>query len=302
MTAEPAPAPPVRPRGTGGTDPLGLHAEEAMREADDAAQHAGVHIQAVRTYDDCTRVATVLNRIWGPSPAAIIDHAFLVALAHSGNLVALATHDGRDVGAAVGFSGPPDTAFHSHIVGVLAHGAGSGVGGALKLHQRAWCLARGITTMSWTYDPLVARNAAFNIRRLGALPHQYRQNFYGPMGDAINAGQDSDRMVIRWDLMVPAPVAASSRPEPVTDRAVLALANTGDQPGEYAPPGETDRVALVGVPRDIEAIRREDADLARDWRAATATAFVDLFERGWRVGGFAQTGHYVLHHERTPTA
>ncbi len=56
----------------------------------------------------------------------------------------------------------------------------------MKLHQRAWAIARGIPVIEWTFDPLVARNAYFNIRKLGAMPVEYLPNFYGIMGDGIN--------------------------------------------------------------------------------------------------------------------
>lgn len=297
MSAESARTPSALP-GLDGAAPEVPDA--AVRLAELAARSAGVRIEGVRSAGASTRVSALLNTIWGPSGADIIDQAFLIALAHSGNLVALATRDGVDVGAAVGFSGPPDAPFHSHIVGVLPGRTGTGVGSALKLHQRAWCLGRGIGRMSWTYDPLVARNAAFNIRRLGALPQQYRQNFYGPMSDAINAGQDSDRMVIGWDLSTE-PRVFGGAAEPPVDDAQVALDKAGDRPGRYRRPSASPgAVSLVGVPGDIGVIRQADPVLAGDWRSATAAAFLDLFEHGWQVSGFTGSGHYVLHHGRTP--
>lgn len=295
MTVEPVPAadPPV---GT-------AQVRAAAADADTAADAAGVRIAAVHDSRGCARVAGLLNRIWGPSDHDIIDHAFLIALAHSGNLVALATRDGQDVGAAVGFSGPPDSPFHSHIVGVAPELAGAGVGSALKLHQRAWCLVRGIDRMTWTYDPLVARNAAFNIRRLGALPTAYHRNFYGPMTDAVNAGQDSDRMVIRWDLLTPPGTAGEREPVPLeVPQEVLAAVDGDDArgPGPFAHPDAGGGAALLAVPRDVEGLRRTHPAAALAWRAATGEAFATLLAGGWAVRGFTRSRHYLLRPERTP--
>ena len=74
------------------------------------------------------------------------------------------------------------------------------MGFALKLHQRAWCLDRGITLMEWTYDPLVARNAYFNLSKLGATVAEYLPDFYGVMGDGINRFDESDRILVHWPL------------------------------------------------------------------------------------------------------
>src|SRR3712207_7442617 len=62
-----------------------------------------------------------------------------------------------------------------------------------KLHQRAWAIARGVHEVAWTFDPLVARNAWFNLTKLGARATEYLPNFYGPMDDGINGADESDR-------------------------------------------------------------------------------------------------------------
>ena len=68
----------------------------------------------------------------------------------------------------------------------------------MKLHQQQWALDRGIEWIVWTFDPLVQRNAWFNIAILGAEVHEYLPYFYGTMTDAINAGDDSDRLLMAW--------------------------------------------------------------------------------------------------------
>ena len=105
------------------------------------------------------------------------------------------------VGASVAFfTEPLGAAMHSHITGVLPGTAGRGVGAALKWHQRQWALERGLSRITWTYDPLIARNSYFNLARLGARPDTYFVDFYGLMNDGPNRGQPTDRMQVVWDL------------------------------------------------------------------------------------------------------
>ena len=71
---------------------------------------------------------------------------------------------------------PHELHMHSHILGVLPGSETHGLGFDLKQHQRRWCLARGVTVMEWTTDPLVRRNAYFNVTKLGAEAPTYLVN------------------------------------------------------------------------------------------------------------------------------
>ncbi|RZT66455.1 putative GNAT superfamily acetyltransferase [Microcella alkaliphila] len=277
---------------------LATPAIAARTLANDACAEARVEMDDAHDPAAAQRAAEVLSSVWGRKGTEMIDPAMLVAIAHAGNLVTVATEDGKPVGAAAGFCGPPGTHFHSHIVGLVETATGRGLGRAMKLYQRAWCLERGIDTMTWTYDPLVARNAYFNIRRLGARADSYYLDFYGAMTDVINAGQRSDRMLIRWDL-IPTPPAAAT-PCPWLGDAHIAVADLPDAPPSYVPPGADAHVALVAVPRDIEALRRSDPELARRWRTVTRAALGGLLDAGWAVTDFTRSCQYVLHRERTP--
>src|SRR5262249_19079167 len=97
----------------------------------------------------------------------------------------------------------------SHITGVDRTGQSAGVGYALKQHQRAWALARGIPAVRWTYDPLVRRNAYFNLHKLGAAAREYLPDFYGAMDDGTNTGDTTDRLYVSWEPTSPAAVAAA---------------------------------------------------------------------------------------------
>jgi len=130
----------------------------------------------------------------------------LRALSHSGNYVAGARVGGRIVGGLMGWLGMStahELHMHSHILGVVVNSQASGIGFDLKQDQRRWCVERSVTTVEWTTDPLVRRNAYFNLTKLGARASSYLVNFYGAMRDGLNAGEESDRLLITWELGSP---------------------------------------------------------------------------------------------------
>lgn len=274
-------------------------ARDARALAQNACDGTGLVVREAHDAAACHDIAQVLSTVWAKPDQPIIDPALLIAMTHAGNLGFLASCDGAPVGAAVGFCGPPGMPFHSHIVGLLPESTGRGLGRAIKLQQRAWCLERGIAVMTWTFDPLVGRNAFFNIERLGARPVEYLPEFYGAMNDSINSGQLSDRMLMRWDLTTEPPVHGEMPAPPGPDGAHVAVADIDGRPSGYRAPPDTRAVVTLAVPRDIEGLRRKNAALAHEWRLQTRDAFAQLFAQGWAVTGFTRSSQYVLHHTIT---
>jgi predicted GNAT superfamily acetyltransferase len=169
----------------------------------------GVEIRTVDGVDEVREVEALFADIWHTTvERPPVNADVLRALAHTGCYVAGAFDgDGRLVGASAGFfgGGRDDLHLHSHITGVAPDVQGRHIGLALKLHQRQWCLDRGVDAVTWTFDPLVRRNAWFNLHRLGADVVEFAPDFYGDMVDGINAGAASDRCVVRWRLRDAAP-------------------------------------------------------------------------------------------------
>jgi predicted GNAT superfamily acetyltransferase len=278
------------------TDP-----DTAGRLADAAAASAGVRIRELIEPDELGAVHAVFHGIWRPDPQdPPVTPTLLRAMAKAGNYVAGAYAGDQVVGACVGFFGSPlNNELHSHITGVAAGAAGRGVGFALKLHQRAWALRRGVSTITWTFDPLVCRNAYFNLVKLAATAAEYLPNFYGGMHDDINGGDDSDRLLVRWDLRA-AEVTAACAGAPAARHAgtelargaVVALARSEhDLPIAGPLDGPT---VLVATPRDIERLRPADPDRARQWRTAVRDVLGTLMTGGARVVGFDRAGWYVV--------
>src|SRR3984957_7266644 len=282
--------------------------DEADEAAAQAAGSAGVVIRELDALAELDAMVALFDEVWEPEDG---NHSLQVdllrALTKAGNYAsgAYALASAEMLGAGVGFFGPPAHAeLHSHIAGVRPAGLGRSVGFALKVHQRAWCLSRGVRVIAWTYDPLIRRNAYFNLVKLGARPVEYLRNFYGVMDDAINSGTESDRVLVHWDLRsVTATDASAGNPRPASfnderaSGAVVALA-IGADGGPVAEPalagGSGARGFLVGMPADIEAMRLSDPALAATWRAALRDVLSPLLSSGARVTGFDRSGWYVI--------
>jgi predicted GNAT superfamily acetyltransferase len=268
----------------------------AVELAEQYARTSGVEIRELHGPAEMVAASKLLAGVWGlESSESHVNPGMLIALAHAGNYVAGAFDGPLMVAACIGFfHDPRDGALHSHIAGVVEGHAGHGVGKALKFHQRAWCLLRGVEIMTWTFDPLVARNAFFNLERLGARPVEYLPNFYGDMNDELNRGQASDRLLLRWEL---AGAAAAEGLRPVPAVAVLRRGETGPVL-DLSIDSRVD-TCRIEIPSDMETLRRENPHAAERWRLAVRNAFIPLLADGWRIAGFDRSGFYRLERNQT---
>jgi len=225
-------------------------------------------IRTVQSPDDMAAIVTVFQQVWGTT-TPIVNVELLRAMAHSGGYVAGVYDNDRLMGASFGFlarhRGEP--ALHSHVTGILPGLQHSGVGRSVKLHQRDWAAARDIAWITWTYDPIVRRNAWFNIEVLGAHVSEYVVNFYGEMSDSINAHDESDRLVVAWP----------------TDPNVARPAAT-----------EGASTVLVDTPVDVVFLRRTDPGEALEWRRRVRKELGERIDAGATVVGFTRAGEYVL--------
>ncbi len=279
-------------------------AEAAARSAERAA---GVRVRAITEMNDVVAATSLLDEIWAPDPAnRPMTPDILRALIKAGNYACAAYEGEHMLGVCLGFFGAPEEkAMHSHVAGVSTAGRGRSIGFTLKVHQRAWAMSRGLHTISWTFDPLVCRNAYFDLAKLAAVPVEYHTNFYGVMNDGINGVGETDRLLVTWSL-ASAQVAAASKGYPMLVDADTARANGaravlsvgGD--GEPALDQDTEaRTVLVGVPVDIEALRDNDPSQATRWRIALRNALSPLMRGGYQVAGFDRSGWYVLTKEES---
>ncbi|MFF1278171.1 GNAT family N-acetyltransferase [Streptomyces marokkonensis] len=274
---------------------------DAVAQAVAAADASGVRVREVTAGRELDEVHALFDLIWRPGPtSALMTGELLRALAKSGNYIGGAFDGDELIGACVGFFGAPaDETLHSHIAGVSNAARGRSVGFALKLHQRAWSLQRGVSAISWTFDPLVRRNSYFNLVKLGTRPEEYLTNFYGDVRDGINGDDDTDRLLVRWELdSEPVRAACAGAPAPgdvAACRAAGAVEALGRGQDAGPVPGTLDGpTLLVAVPQDIERLRLTSPGQARQWRAALRDVLGTLLAGGARVTGFDRTGWYIL--------
>ena len=96
-------------------------------------------------------------------------------------------------------------AFYSHMTAVKETFQSSGIGASLKWAQRDEALCRGVKIVKWTFEPWKARNAYFNLEKLGAIVSEYHPNFYGVDYTTASTGEvpialASDRLFAEWHL------------------------------------------------------------------------------------------------------
>lgn len=262
-------------------DSQSLESQSLDSQSLDSAVHAldGIEIRTLHDADEMVRLGEVFQQVWG-SATPLVGIEILMAVAHSGGYVSAAfeTRAGEErmLGASVAILARhlDHPALHSHITGLLPGARRSGLGRAMKLHQQAWAAEQELDWIVWTFDPLVRRNAWFNIAVLGAEVHGYLPSFYGTMTDAINAGDDSDRLLLAWHVATDADAANRDGSDSAT-------------------PGAGERL-LIPTPDDIVQLRRTDSAAAQTWRTDTREAFVEALDRGDRVVGFTADGDYVL--------
>ncbi|GAA1772687.1 GNAT family N-acetyltransferase [Luedemannella helvata] len=278
---------------------------QAADIAERAAADRGLVVRELDSVADLDALALLFQRVWSaPNVDQVINCATMRALVHVGNYVVGAYRSGELIGGSVAFFGldGDGIVLHSHLAGVVPGGQGQGVGRVLKLHQRAWALRRGIRRVTWTYDPLLSRNAYFNLQKLGGLPVAYEPDFYGVLDDGINTGDATDRLVLLWEVDSPRAVAAARGELTSPDAAALRSAGatvlvdrTGDDPvspDEGSPPSGP--ALLVALPADIEAMRPSRPEVAAAWRYAVRDALSAALAAGYRFDGFDRAGWYVL--------
>lgn len=272
-------------------------ARQAREAATAAADRAGVTVIEESDREKLRDIEGLLVSIWGTSPhGAPVPFDILRAISHAGcNISAAYLPDGTLCGAAVAIVTPGDTATYSFIAGVAPGIADKGVGFALKQHQRAWSLDRGIETMTWTFDPLVSRNARFNLSKLGAHVDEYERNFYGLMEDEINANDESDRLVAVWPLSSQESIDCSEgRPTDVELPEPGAATVLKDGPDGEPQLMDANGTLWCRAPRDIVALRSADPEQAALWRSTMRESFETAFAAGYHADAVTRTGWYRL--------
>ena len=295
--------------------------------------------------------------VWPGSETDVIPMHVLITAAHNGGLVIGAfdqpgnapnqgaglpssKEEGRLIGFVHGFPGlyftpdGPRPKHCSHELGVHPEYRGQGLGFALKRAQWQMVRRQGLDLITWTFDPLMSRNAYLNIAKLGAVCNTYYEEMYGEMRDELNVGLPSDRFQVDWWVnsrrvdrrlskraRLPLDLAhclsagawivnptdiVNGWPRPPA-RLPHHLETLPEREGNgQAQPGQKEKaqanLLLVEIPWDFSALKAADLGLALEWRLHTRSVFEDLFARGYLVtdyvflSGTQPRSFYVLSH------
>ncbi|MBT2419699.1 chorismate synthase [Streptomyces sp. ISL-22] len=248
---------------------------------------------SIRTVHDVAGFAAVadyFSDVWNsPRSAPPLLPETLNSLAHAGGAVHAAHEGARLVGASVAVFGPPA----SRETYSLLTAAERGLGFQVKQAQREWALEHGARSMRWTFDPLVGRNARFNLVKLGAVGTDYLVDFYGPMADGVNDGDESDRLAMTWELAAPSP-SYEEPDDDAGDRHAVATTHTAPDGAPLARRALDDRRIWCRVPADAVALRAADPELALRWRRAVREVFTKAFADGFLATAMSRDGWYTL--------
>ncbi len=213
----------------------------------------------------------IFDKTWAICSGTEITSNLLQAMVHSGAYLSGAFIENKIVGAAFAFPATNNGLhLHSHMTAVLPEFRDRGVGYALKIDQWNWAKKKNYSYLSWTFDPLVRRNAKLNIVKLGVEISTYHPNFYGEMPDALNAGDESDRLMVSWSTDIDEPKAREFITHP--------------KPGDI----------LIEIPEDIVAIRSMDQSESMKWRRKVRNQFLAAFGKNGKVIGFSANNEYVV--------
>lgn len=283
-------------------------------------------VRPINDLAGCRHIQEVHRLTWQLDDEEIVPVHTLITVARNGGLLLGAyAHDGPpEIGGMVGFAfgwlgtadaepattAPPALKMCSHIVGVLPGWQRRGVGLQLKLAQRRQTLEQRVTDhMTWTYDPLLRRNAAFNLRRLGAVSNTYKRNVYGELNDALNAGLPTDRCQVDWFLNSERVEQAAAGNPPLVDwnaGPLQRLTGRSDASGFPMPP-ETHadfdgRPLAVPLPADLDALRNHSAALALEWRYFLRETLERAFGSGYLMVDCCELAEQGWHYLLTPPA
>jgi chorismate synthase len=243
-------------------------------------------IRPITTLAEYRECVALQREIWGdsyePVPAALLQVS-----SHVGGITAGAfDKDGQLVGFVFGLTGVSGSGvIHwSHMLGVRSAQQNAGVGRALKEYQRHELERRKIGAMYWTYDPLIAKNAHFNLNVLGARVVGYEPDMYGDTGSPLHHGLPTDRLVVVLDTARAAREVSSVLDDGHARAPVLTAHSQAGDPA--LAPGDTSAPQLrIEIPSDFAKLLADAPADARAWHTATRKHFQWALAEGYTVSG-----------------
>lgn len=216
--------------------------------------------ETVKDLSECTRLQ---REVFTLPDIEVSPVRHLIVTKHAGGFTLGAFVENRLVGFVLSvpaFFGS-EKFFYSHMTAVSADFQSHGIGTKLKWAQRTQALSENIKLIKWTFQPVQARNAFFNLEKLGAIVRRYKPNFYGTDYSTFDKqgkeiGLDSDRLFAEWNLK---------------SEKVKKLAK-----GENFT--ETDEIArTIEIPNDWNGLLKSDAEFAKSEQTRVKGEFENAF-------------------------
>ena len=260
-------------------------------------------IRALRALEDCRAVVAIQEEVWGRDGETVPASVLFVSAKRGGIL--LGASDPSSLAGFVwsmpGLREDGKRTHWSHMLGVLPRSRQHRIGERLKWAQRERALEQGAELIEWTFDPLQAANAHFNLHVLGGLGATYGVDIYGALSGPLHRGTPTDRLIVEWRIDAPhvrrryearqSPAASrvlSARTAEIADApaAVELVERDGwIQAGRVTRPGDDRRFLLPIPPRFLE-MQQQDIAVALAWRLAVREVMTDALSRGYRAVDF----------------
>ena len=252
-----------------------------------------LQVRRLTAYKDFKKLPDIQRRVWRHDETDLTPtHQFCIS--STMGAIILGAYTGRDLAGFV-YSFPAvydgELSQHSHLLAVLPQYQGQGIGKRLKWAQRDWALKLGYNRITWTVDPLQARNANLNIHTLGATTSTYLRNFYGMDSKLIlGPGIPTDRFLMNWSIREKR-IADRRRGRHETFEAKQLPFALEMKPGRTeCLPGRTrlglkDRLILAEVPSNINVWRDQHEPIG-SWQRALRRVFELYFGRGYAAFDF----------------
>ena len=226
------------------------------------------HCHGIEEFEACVRLE---RDVWKSADIDVVPIPLFVVASETGGQVLGAFQNENLIGFTMSLAGWRNRLpfLHSHMTAVSATHRDLGIGRQLKLFQRADSLARGISLIEWTFDPLITKNAYFNFMRLGAIARRYAPNAYGITTSPLHAALPTDRLVAEWHLRSP--------------RVLRVLA------GKRATPEFSKKAVRICVPAELDEMKTENPAKAAQIQSEIRDQFTHWLAENYAATAVAPT-------------
>ena len=241
-----------------------------------------IEIRECITFEDLSACVQLQRDVFGLPDIEISPVRHLIVTKHAGGFSLGAFVDNELVGFVLSVAAflNGEKAFYSHMTAVRKDFQSYGIGAKLKWAQRERSLADRVKFIKWTFQPVQARNAFFNLEKLGAIIKHYEPNFYGTDYSTSHEqdgkfGLDSDRHFAEWQL---------------ENKKVVALAK-GESFIETA-----EIKQAIEIPKNWNELVKSDIKTAIAEQTRVKNEFQTAFAKGLTAKGFdRENAKYLLY-------